>query len=104
MLNAFQKVERRPWGAEGAMIEMVKQVGELSRLVMVTEGYYMAGRNNLPQYQASKEKIGNELSDIFLMVIRLANHYGINLEEAHLNEMETAMTHPLMQIEPVDGK
>jgi len=100
VIEEFQKVEKRPWGVEGAIIEMMKQVGELSKLIMVTEGYYMAGRDNLPQYQSSIEKIGDELSDILLMVIRLANHYEINLEEVHLREMDMAMNHPLMKVKP----
>jgi NTP pyrophosphatase (non-canonical NTP hydrolase) len=78
----------------------MKQVGELSKLVMVTEGYYMAGRDNLPEYQSSKEKIGDELSDIFFMTIRLADHYGIDLEEVHLRELDIAMNHPLMKVKP----
>lgn len=102
VLNAFRRVEKKSWGAEGAIIELMKQVGELSKLVMITEGYYMAGRDTLPQYQSSKEKIGDELSDIFLMIVRLANHYGINLEETHLKEMEIAMNHPLMKVKPTD--
>ena len=104
VLRAFQKVEKRPWGAEGAVIEMVKQIGELSKLIMVTEGYYMVGRDNLPQYQSSVEKIGDELSDIFLMVIRLADHYAINLEEVHLKEMDIAMNSPLMKVKPAKEK
>jgi NTP pyrophosphatase (non-canonical NTP hydrolase) len=100
VINEFKKVEKKPWGAEGAIIELMKQVGELSKLVMVTEGYYMAGRDNSPEYQSSKEKIGDELSDILLMTIRLADHYGINLEETHLKELDIAMNHPLMKIKP----
>lgn len=102
VIKEFQKVEKKPWGAEGATIELMKQVGELSKLIMVTEGYYMAGRDTLPQYQASKEKIGDELSDILLMVIRLSDHYAINLEETHLREMDIAMNHPLMKVKPED--
>ena len=66
VLSAFQKVEKKPWGAEGAIIELMKQVGKLSKLIMVTEGYYMAGRDTLTQYQSSKEKIGDELSTHFV--------------------------------------
>ena len=67
VIREFEKVEKKQWGAEGTVIEMAKQLGELSKLVMVIEGYYMAGRDQLPQYQASLEQIADELSDIFLM-------------------------------------
>lgn len=100
VLNEFQKVEKKNWGPEGATIELMKQVGELSRLIMSIEGYYMAGRDKLEEYQASKDKIGDELSDILMMVVRLANHYDIDLEKVHLKEMQKALNHPLMQICP----
>ena len=53
----FEKVEGRPWGAEGATIELVKQVGELAKLVMLAEGYYFSGREQLPGYHASVDSI-----------------------------------------------
>jgi NTP pyrophosphatase (non-canonical NTP hydrolase) len=80
----FAKIEQRPWGAEGAMIEMIKQVGELAKHVMVAERYYFAGREEMWGYVTNKEIIGDELADVFSMVIRLADHYGIDLVEAHL--------------------
>lgn len=98
VLDAFKKVEKRKWGAEGATIELMKQVGELSRLVMVTEGYYLAARDTNLEYQASKEKIADELADILLMIIRLAIHYEIDLENAHLKELKIALEHPDMQV------
>ena len=100
VIEEFKKVEKRPWGSEGAIIEMMKQIGELSKHIMVVEGYYTSGRDKLPQYQASIEQIGDELSDIFLMVIRLANHYGIDLEEAHMKEVNEAVNRPLRQVKP----
>jgi hypothetical protein len=36
----FATLEGRPWGVEGAMIELSKQVGELAKFVMVAEHYY----------------------------------------------------------------
>jgi NTP pyrophosphatase (non-canonical NTP hydrolase) len=80
----FEKLQNRPWGVEGAMIELSKQVGELAKLVMVTEGYYFAQRNQLPQYQASRSLIGDELADIFAQLIRIADYYQVDLMEAHL--------------------
>ncbi|UCG95002.1 MAG: hypothetical protein JSV92_03045 [archaeon] len=97
-IKEFEKVEKKKWGIEGAVIELSKQVGELSKNIMIFEGYYMAGRDSLPEYQTSKEKIADELSDIFFMVIRIANHYKIDLEKEHLKQLEIAMKHPLMKL------
>ncbi len=91
VIAAFQKVEQRPWGIEGNLIELTKQVGELSKNVMMLENYYLARRKNEPSYsQASIDQIANELSDILFMTIRIANHYKIDLEKAHLKELELA--------------
>lgn len=80
----FEKIEGRPWGAEGAMIELVKQVGELAKHVMVAENYYFSGRERLPGYETSREIIGDELADILAMVIQIADYYEIDLVDAHM--------------------
>jgi NTP pyrophosphatase (non-canonical NTP hydrolase) len=82
--HRFEKIEGRPWGVEGATIELVKQVGELAKQVMVAERYYFTGRENLPGYETSKALIGDELADILSMVIRIADYYDIDLVEAHV--------------------
>jgi NTP pyrophosphatase (non-canonical NTP hydrolase) len=71
------------------MIELVKQVGELAKYVMVTEHYYWAGREKMHGYEASKEIIGDELADILAMVIQLAEHYDIDLIDAHIKARKT---------------
>lgn len=43
-VSRFQKIEGKPWRVEGAVIELAKQVGQLSALVMNREGYYYAER------------------------------------------------------------
>ena len=98
VVKEFEKVEKKKWGVEGAMIELSKQVGELAKNVMMIEGYYMAGRDSLPEYQTSKDKIADELSDVLFMIIRIADHYKIDLEKEHLNQLEIAMNHPLMKV------
>ncbi len=86
IIERFEKIEGRPWKAEGAFIELTKQVGELGRLLMVSEQYYFPDRDQLDhQYESTKEKIGDELADIFYAIIRIARHYDIDLLEAHVN-------------------
>jgi NTP pyrophosphatase (non-canonical NTP hydrolase) len=82
--HQFEKIEGRPWGVEGAIIELVKQVGELAKYVMVVENYYFSSREKQSGYEANKEKIGNELADVIAQVIRIADHYQIDLVEAHI--------------------
>lgn len=79
-IKRFEKIEGRPWGVEGAVIELAKQVGELSALVMNREGYYFADREKLSdKYNATDEKIADELADIMFAVVRIAEHYNIDL-------------------------
>ena len=98
VIRKFKDVETREWGAEGCVIELSKQVGDLSKQVMSFEGYYDIGRDSLPEYQSSKEKIANELADILFILIKLADHYKIDLEEAHLKELDIALNHPFMKL------
>lgn len=89
--HRFEKIEGRPWGVEGATIELVKQVGELAKYVMIVENYYFSGRDKQSGYEANKEKIGNELADVIAQVIRIADHYQIDLVEAHIQAREEEM-------------
>jgi len=92
VVKKFEKVEQRKWGIEGNMIELSKQVGELAKNVMMLEKYYLAKRWQESKYKdASKEEIANELADILLIIIRIADLYGIDLEKAHLKELELAL-------------
>ena len=74
-------MEGKPWGVNGAMIELSKQVGDLSRCIMLKEEYY-AYKGERPV--GLEKNIGNELADIFGQLIRIADCYGIDLEEAHV--------------------
>lgn len=79
-ISRFQKIEGKPWGIEGAVIELAKQVGQLSALVMNREGYYYAEREKeSDSYKASNDNIADELADIMFAVVRIADHYGIDL-------------------------
>ena len=82
-IKRFEKIEGRPWGAEGAVIELAKQVGDLSALIMTKEGYYFNNRDEYSDKYSSKiDDIADELADITFAVTRLANHYNIDVLEA----------------------
>lgn len=79
----FEKIEGRPWGVEAAVIELSKQVGQLSALVMNREGYYFPDREKLnDNYAAGDDRIADELVDIMFAVVRIAEHYGVDLVDA----------------------
>ena len=79
-IERFKKIEGKPWGVEGAVIELVKQVGELSSLVVNKEGYYYNGREKEnSKYNSTKENIADELADIMFAVVRIADYYAIDL-------------------------
>ncbi len=83
VIRRFEKIEGKPWGVEGAVIELAKQVGQLSALVMNREGYYFPEREKASAaYVATDERIADELADIMLAVVRIADYYGIELESA----------------------
>lgn len=76
----FKKIEGRSWGVEGATMELAKQVGQLSALVMNREGYYFADREKLDsKYLSSDDQIADELADIIFAVVRIAEYYNIDL-------------------------
>ncbi len=84
VVKRFQKIELRDWKAEGAMIELSKQVGELAKQVMIKEKYYA-----LTDEAADIDKrLGNEMADVIAQVIRLADYYGIDLEKAFVEARE----------------
>jgi NTP pyrophosphatase (non-canonical NTP hydrolase) len=93
---AFDDREQRPWGAEALLIELSKQVGDLARAVLTTEHYYVPDRENDPRYGGARDRIADELADILYCVLRMADHYDLNLEEAHLTarEAEWRYFHP----------
>ncbi len=86
----FEKIEGKPWGVEGAIIELAKQVGQLSALVMNREGYYFPEREKLDsKYVSTNEKIGDELVDIMFAVVRIASHYNVDLIDVSAKTRQT---------------
>lgn len=84
IVRRFSKIELQEWKAEGAMIELSKQVGELAKQVMIKEKYY-ALTDEVPDVD---ERLGNEMADVIAQVMRLAMHYNIDLEKAFVEARE----------------
>lgn len=84
VVKRFNKIELQDWKAEGAMIELSKQVGELAKQVMIKEKYY-ALTEEVPDVD---ECLGNEMADVIAQVMRLADYYNIDLEKAFIQARE----------------
>ena len=84
VVKRFQKIELQVWNAEGAMIELSKQVGELAKQVMIKEKYY-ALESDVCDVD---ERLGNEMADVIAQVMRLADYYKIDLEKAFIEARE----------------
>lgn len=86
----FERREQKKWTPEIMLVELSKQMGEVSKQIMMLEKNYVPQRGNYREYESSKEKLGDELSDILFMLIRISKFYKINLEKAHLDELKKA--------------
>ncbi len=84
IVKRFNNIELQEWKAEGAMIELSKQVGELAKQVMIKEKYY-ALENDVRDVD---ERLGNEMADVIAQVMRLADFYRIDLEKAFIEARE----------------
>ena len=85
----FDALESKKWSIEVMLIELSKQVGDLSRVVLNHEGYYLSDRKERDGYKAEEENIANELADIFHQLIRIADFYNINLLDAHIKARQS---------------
>ena len=77
VVKRFNKIELREWKAEGAMMELSKQV-------MIKERYY-ALEGDVPDVD---KHLGNEMADVIAQIMRLADYYKIDLEKAFIEARE----------------
>lgn len=84
VVKRFNKIELQEWCAEGAMIELSKQVGELAKQVMIKEKYYALEGEAVDV----DVRLGNEMVDVIAQVMRLADYYNIDLEQAFVEARE----------------
>jgi NTP pyrophosphatase (non-canonical NTP hydrolase) len=82
LMERFKKIEGKPWTIETSMLELEKQVGHLAHEIIVTEKYYP---KVMQKESIDKEKLEDEIGDILFSLIRIAKHYNIDLEQAHIN-------------------
>lgn len=88
VIEKFKEVEQKPWTIEANIIELAKQVGDLSKHVMVQEKYYLKAREKEENYITSLKEISDELADIFFCLVRIADEYKIDLEKVIIEARE----------------
>ena len=81
LFKRFEKIEPRRWSIEGAMMELTTEVGDLTELVLRKEYY----KQNI--YEDLDYQIKDEVADILLVMMRIADYYNIDLDQAY-EEME----------------
>ncbi|PWA53509.1 NTP pyrophosphohydrolase MazG [Artemisia annua] len=80
------------------LLAMVGEVGELSEIFQ-WKGEVEKGLENWEE--SEKEHLGEELSDVLLYLIRLADICGINLAQAALDKIiKNAIKYPLPDLDP----
>ena len=90
VIKGFENIEPKKWTPEIMLTDLAKQLGEVSKQIMMLEKNYIPQREKNPKYAYSKEELADELSDILFMIIRISDYYGIDLEKAHIRELEKA--------------
>jgi uncharacterized protein YabN with tetrapyrrole methylase and pyrophosphatase domain len=70
---------------------------------MVAERYYLPDRDADPRYATTKDEIADELGDLLLAIIRIADHYAIDLEQAHVQTREKELAYLRRLVTEQDG-
>ncbi len=78
----YSEIEPKEWGAEQAFMGLVKDVGDLSKLIMISEGYREVNTEDL------KKKMEHELADILFSVCVLADKLNVDLENSFTRTMD----------------
>lgn len=83
--NKYSKTDPKQWQIEQVFMGMIKDVGNLSKLLMINSGY----RNDIQG--DVKEKIKHELSDVLFSIFVLSEKLNVDLEKSFwetMNEIE----------------
>jgi NTP pyrophosphatase (non-canonical NTP hydrolase) len=83
LMSKIAEVEPSRWTAEGSVLELVRQVGDLSELTLKRKFYESKGYNkNLDA------EIADELVDILLIIFYLADQYKLDLDKSLKTALE----------------
>lgn len=74
--DALDKQRGSGWTPFVMVTDLLEEAGEVASVVKGLEGF------KPPEKPKTKEMLATELSDLLYIIFVLAEHYGINLEEA----------------------
>jgi NTP pyrophosphatase (non-canonical NTP hydrolase) len=77
-INKLDPVRGKGWTPFVMVTDLLEEAGEVAAVVKGLEGF------KPPKKPKTKEMLTTELSDLLYIIFVLAEHYGINLEEAFL--------------------
>ncbi|NLE75765.1 MAG: hypothetical protein GX605_03290 [Chloroflexi bacterium] len=83
-LTAFDRA--RGWDrvlASQTMVHLVEEVGEVARVVLELEGYREADDT-----EALRTRLREELADAANFLFKLASHYGVEMEQGLLDNLQ----------------
>jgi len=75
----------RGWTPFVMVTDLLEEAGEVASVVKGLEGF------KSPEKPKTKEMLATELSDLLYIIFVLAEHYGINLEEAFIQTVNDYM-------------
>lgn len=78
----YSQSDTKQWAVEQCFMGMVKDVGDLSKLLMVKGGYRKGVAKD------TKKNLEHELADVLYSVIVIANKTGVNLEKSFWQVMD----------------
>lgn len=83
LMSKIAEVEPSRWTAEGSVLELTRQVGDLSELTLKRRFYERTGSDkNLDA------EIADELVDILLIIFYLADQYKLDLDKSLVSALE----------------
>ncbi len=80
--NRFSELESRPWTIETYAVELLAEAGTLADSIMIQEGY----RQIRPGQEIN---LDDDICDILFVLIMIANHYSIDLEESYVSMLKS---------------
>ena len=76
--DSLDPERRKGWTPFGMVTDLLEEAGEVAAVVKGLEGF------KPPDKPKTKEMLATELSDLLYIIFVLAEHYGIELEEAFM--------------------
>ncbi|TFF92293.1 hypothetical protein EU545_01365 [Candidatus Thorarchaeota archaeon] len=80
--------EARGWEkfpASQVFAHLIEELGEISRHITVEEGYKLVG---LGHDAPDRQGLSREFAQVCSLLMQLANHYDVDLEDSILRELE----------------